>query len=275
MRRNLILYVPVIHKGYLDFFERHRDDIENIYLLPDFYAEEFSTLKPDIASLPVERISTLLKDLGYSGIRIFDKSQVLELQKKPLLLINDRISRALAQSLFTSHADLRWDSVFLRWDTDSVYAEEDPAIPQSSDKMDVIMMHKAQLEAQKSSDWWRQVGAVVVGDGKIIDAAFNEAMPNDHTPYQRGAVRDFLKPGERPELADTIHAEQKIIATAAKNGRSLSGATLYITHFPCPVCAKLIAHSGITRCCFLQGSSSLRGGEILKSAGVDLVRVVL
>ena len=272
MGRDLILYAPVIHKGYLDFFDRYKNEIETVYLIPDSLVERFSMFKPDIASLPAKRVRGLLSALGYTNVSIFDESLIPQLVAKPLIFINDRVSRALAADFFAT-SDLKWADVFLRWDIDSVYAEEVPNAQTSVDSFDVQFIQQAKSEALKSSDWWRQVGAVVVKDRQVIGIAHNEAMPSDHTPYQRGGVRDFVQTGERPELSDTIHAEQKIVADAARSGLSLQHTTLYVTHFPCPVCAKLIAHSGIKRCCFYEGSSSLKGADILKGAGVDLVRV--
>ena len=43
----------------------------------------------------------------------------------------------------------------------------------------------------------------------------------------------------------TVHAEQNAVADAARRGVSLSGATAYITHFPCVNCAKILVSSGI------------------------------
>jgi dCMP deaminase len=274
MARTLILYIPVIHRGYIDFLSTHKVEIKDIYLIPETYTEELVNLKPDIASLPAAQVQKFLKSFGYENVFIFEDTKVSEFIGRPLLLVNDQISRAFAAKYFKD-SDVQWESVFLRWDRDSIFSEEDPGVPETSDLADQHMMRQAQHVAEQSSDWWRQVGAVLVKDGVECVSAFNEAMPSDHTPYQRGAVRDFLKPGERPELVETIHAEQKIIASAARAGQSLEGATLYITHFPCPVCAKLIAQSGIKQCYFLQGSSSLRGKELLESAGVNIARVVL
>ncbi len=272
-KRNLVLYVPVIHKGYIDFLTKCKDEIEAIYLIPDSFTELVS-LKPDIASLPTESVIDLLKFFSFKNVSVFEESNASKLAAEPLMLINDQLSRALASKYFQA-SDLKWENVFLRWDRDSVFAEEDPTITVSQDHFDNQTIQEAQKEALKSSDWWRQVGAVLVKEGQIVDRAFNEAMFSDHSPYQRGAIRDSLQPGERPELSDTIHAEQKIIANAAKKGLPLEGSSLYVTHFPCPVCAKLIAHSGIKNCYFLQGSSSLKGKELLENAGVHLARVEL
>ncbi|MFH1238452.1 MAG: cytidine/deoxycytidylate deaminase family protein [archaeon] len=45
----------------------------------------------------------------------------------------------------------------------------------------------------------------------------------------------------------TTHAEQNAICQAAKLGIPIDGATLYCKMEPCPVCAKMIINSGITR----------------------------
>ncbi|KUK27819.1 MAG: Deoxycytidylate deaminase, partial [Thermococcus sp. 40_45] len=42
-----------------------------------------------------------------------------------------------------------------------------------------------------------------------------------------------------------VHAEQNVIAMAARKGISLEGATLYVTHFPCDTCFKLLINAGI------------------------------
>ena len=42
-----------------------------------------------------------------------------------------------------------------------------------------------------------------------------------------------------------MHAEQNAILQAARNGVSIEGAEIYVTTFPCPICARMIANSGI------------------------------
>jgi dCMP deaminase len=45
-----------------------------------------------------------------------------------------------------------------------------------------------------------------------------------------------------------LHAEQNAIIKAARtSGVSLIEATIYTTHFPCPVCTKMLIASGIRR----------------------------
>jgi dCMP deaminase len=273
-KRILIINIPVIHRGFLDFLKKNKKNISVIYLVGEVIAKKFSGLHNDIASIDTKESKIILKALGFNNVDIFDKSAVKRLENKKLLLVNDKLSREIVNNFFPG-ADIKWSSIFLRWDADSVLAEHSLSERKSTEKIDEKWMREAYLEAEKSGDWWRQVGAVIVRDGVIILRAYNESLPSDYTPYQVGNVRDYIKAGEKQELSSTIHSEQKLISEAAKKGIPLDGVSLYITHFPCPVCTKLILNSGIKKCFFSEGASNLSGEKLLKAAGIELLAVNL
>ncbi|MBI1971243.1 MAG: hypothetical protein HYS52_00110 [Candidatus Wildermuthbacteria bacterium] len=269
-KKTLILHIPVIHRGYLDFLRSRSKGIEHVYLIDQELLEGLTKYKPDIASLDVDTVKELLEKFGFRSISILSKTNINELKGKGILLIQDEVSRNLYEQ-YLKDQKVEWASVFLRWDSDSVVTETPPEnISVSKEPFDIEMMREAHKEAEKSGDWWRQVGGVAVKDGKIVLRAYNQGVPADHTPYQVGMVRDFFKAGERQELSNTIHAEQKLIAEAAKRGISFEGTSLYLTHFPCAVCAKMIAYSGISVLYFREGASTLDGKKILESAGITL-----
>ena len=58
--------------------------------------------------------------------------------------------------------------------------------------------------------------------------------------------------GEITEYGRIVHAEMNAISDAARLGRSIKGATLYVTTFPCHNCAKHIIASGIARVVFIE-----------------------
>lgn len=72
----------------------------------------------------------------------------------------------------------------------------------------------------------------------------------------------------------TVHAEQNAIALAAKHGRPVNGATVYVTMTPCYTCAKLLITAGIKRVVaqndYHAGDKSKRA---FKKAGVEFVLV--
>jgi dCMP deaminase len=272
-KRILVIHIPVIHKGYLDFLSKIKNKISGVFVIDGKFISELSEFKVDIASIESKKVIDLLKKFGFKNIFILTKSSVKKLINKKIVLINDEVSRNLAGKYLVGN-EIEWDSVFLRWDREKVLRQENLVdIVVSRDGFDIEMMQEALKESEKSGDWWRQIGAVLVKDKEIILRANNKDLPSDHTPYQVGEARDFFKAGQSHEIANTIHAEQYIIAKAAKDGISVNNLAIYVTTFPCPVCAKMIACSGVKQVFFAEGGSNFDAKKVLESAGVKLVNV--
>jgi dCMP deaminase len=128
----------------------------------------------------------------------------------------------------------------------------------------------AQVVALKSKDRNRQVGAVIVGEGRaILSTGFN------------GLPRGVREVPERMTPKDEkyrwiTHAETNAIFNAARTGVSLAGSTLYVTTFPCGPCAQAIVQCGI-KAIFTYGtywSNDPNGYEkatdVLAEAGVTI-----
>lgn len=272
-KRILILHVPVIHKGYMDFLNSVRNGVSEIYIIDENFLNKLSEFKPDIASVEAGKIKDLLEKFGFENIFILTEEKVSELKDKEIILVNDEVSRKLHEK-YLKENNVEWSSVFLRWDRSKVLAQQNlEDIPVSEEEFDVEMMKEAGKESEKSSEWWRHIGAVLVKNKEIVLKGNNKDVLGDHTPYQVGEVRDLFVAGERQDLAHTIHAEQSIVAQAAKNGISTKDLSLYVTTFPCPVCAKLIACSGIKKVYFGEGGSNFDAKKVLDSAGVKITYV--
>lgn len=132
----------------------------------------------------------------------------------------------------------------------------------------------AQCEGQKSSDWWRQVGAVAVRGQKILLQTHNTHLPHPDQPYREGDMRAQFHKGDHLEASTAIHAEALLIARAAATGLSLAGADLYLTDFPCPTCAKLVAAAQFRRIFYLRGYAVLDGQRVLDAAGVEIFQII-
>ena len=70
-----------------------------------------------------------------------------------------------------------------------------------------------------------------------------------------------------------LHAEANAITKVAKSNNSSPGATMYITASPCIECAKLIIQAGIRRVVYSEEYRNTDGIDLLKRAGIDVVRV--
>lgn len=143
------------------------------------------------------------------------------------------------------------------------------------DKWDKRFMEMASFVATWSSCYQpnRQIGAVIAKDKRIITTGYNGAGAGIKSCKERGeCLRRTLNipSGTRAELCYAIHAEQNAIIQAAKLGVSIDGATLYCTHQPCVICAKMIINSGIKRVVYREGYPDDFSLEMFKQADVVL-----
>ena len=96
----------------------------------------------------------------------------------------------------------------------------------------------------------RHVGAVMVKNKRVLTTGYNGAPAGIKSCVERQEcirIKNNIPSGTQHELCYAVHAEQNAIIQAAKLGISLEGATLYCTHFPCTICAKMIVNSGVKR----------------------------
>ena len=120
------------------------------------------------------------------------------------------------------------------------------------DKWDKRFMEMAHVIASWASCYQenRKIGAVIVKNKRIMTTGYNGAPAGVRTCVERGEClrrKMNIPSGQRQELCYAVHAEQNAIIQAAKLGVSIDGATLYCTHQPCVMCAKMIVNSGIVR----------------------------
>lgn len=115
----------------------------------------------------------------------------------------------------------------------------------------------AQLVSTRSTCKRRQVGAVTVLDNHILTTGYNGAPSGQPHCLTIGCLRDeqAIPSGERHEICRAIHAEQNAIIQSSIHGISLSGSTLYCTHQPCSICARMILNAKITKVIFTKGYS--------------------
>ena len=141
---------------------------------------------------------------------------------------------------------------------------------------DEYFMQMAELTAKRSTCLRRQVGAVIVKDKHIIATGYNGAPKGlKHCAQLGGCLREKLHvpSGERHELCRALHAEQTAIIQAATLGQSIEGGTIYVTHHPCSICAKMILNAGLERIVIREGYPDTLAKEILSEADLEVDRL--
>lgn len=140
---------------------------------------------------------------------------------------------------------------------------------------ETYFMDIASLVARRATCIRRAVGAVIVKDLRILSTGYNGAPSGVSHCSETGCLRKQLNvaSGMRHELCRGIHAEQNAIIQAAYHGVSIKGATLFCTHLPCSICAKMIINAGILNIIYLDGYADEMSKEMLDAAGVTVSRL--
>lgn len=276
MTEVVIAYVPVLHEGYRRFLEAHGRDRPLYVVGPDLYAD-YRPLAKDIRCLDAELVANSIGAWGLCGeVNVLDGEGARGLASvaPQITLPAEDVSYQIVERFF-SRCPVRYDSVFLRWDkTRTVQMLTPRSIREvHADEMVADLAGAAERAAGQSIDWWRQVGAAMrLADGSVL-CATNEHLPHPLSAYAAGDPRSNFFKGVHLEMSTSVHAEARLVATAAREGRSTEGAVMYVTDFPCPPCAKLIANAGIARLYFREGYAVLDGNDVLEAAGVEIALV--
>jgi len=130
----------------------------------------------------------------------------------------------------------------------------------------------AEEVARRSTCLRRTVGAVLVVEKRILATGYNGAPSGVPHCSETGCLRQQMAvpSGERHELCRGLHAEQNAVIQAAKHGVRIAGATLYTTHHPCSLCAKIAINAGIERIVCRRDYPDDLGKSLLATSGVRL-----
>lgn len=140
---------------------------------------------------------------------------------------------------------------------------------------DEYFMGVSLLAAQRSKDPNTQVGACIIDDqNRILSTGYNgfpHGCSDDDFPWNRDSSLGETK------YQFVVHAELNAILNA--RGKSLAGAKLYVSLFPCHECAKAIIQAGISEVVYLSDKysgtvSDIASKRMLNAAGVRLTRLI-
>ncbi len=139
-------------------------------------------------------------------------------------------------------------------------------------EIDEYFLKIASVVAERSTCRRHHVGAVAVKDKHILATGYNGAPSGLKDCLELGCLRDQLEipSGTRQEMCRGIHAEQNVIVQASLHGVSLEGSTIYCTHTPCVLCAKMLTNAKIKRYVSFGKYNDDSFVELFKAAGIEV-----
>lgn len=124
-------------------------------------------------------------------------------------------------------------------------------------------MDVAKRTAELSHATRLKVGAVAIKNKRIICVGFNGTPP--------GLPNECEKDGHT--LPTVLHAEENLILFAVRNGISLEGCSIYITHQPCLNCARMIFGAGFKEVFYNEPYRTYEGLKFLNEVGLTFRRI--
>jgi len=114
------------------------------------------------------------------------------------------------------------------------------------------------------------VGATIVRDKRMIAGGYNGSVSGDDHCIDKGC---YMVEGH---CVRTTHAEMNAILQCAKFGIPTEDAEIYVTHFPCLQCTKMILQAGIKKIHYLTDYRNDNYAlELLEKTGVEVAQVTL
>lgn len=123
----------------------------------------------------------------------------------------------------------------------------------------------------------KQVGAVIVKDGRILSTGYN-GTPAGYINCSEYWNNEYTKEHHEWSKTYEIHAEMNAIIWAARKGIAIEGATIYVTLEPCSECSKNLIASGIKRIVYeksYEHTNSEIISQFIKDNGVQIEQIAL
>jgi len=139
---------------------------------------------------------------------------------------------------------------------------------------DEYFLKISSVVAERSTCRRHHVGAVAVRNKHILATGYNGAPSGAKDCLELGCLRDELgiPSGTRHEICRGIHAEQNVIIQSGLHGVSIEGATIYATHNPCVLCAKMLVNAKIKRFVSFGVYNDSSFLDLFREAGIEIIK---
>ncbi|HLR42490.1 MAG TPA: ComE operon protein 2 [Pseudogracilibacillus sp.] len=131
---------------------------------------------------------------------------------------------------------------------------------------DQYFIAQTEVVALRSTCTRLNVGAIIVKDNRMIASGYNGSVSDGDHCIDEGC---YMVDGH---CVRTVHAEANALLQCAKFGVSTKDTVIYVTHFPCLQCCKLLIQAGIKKVYY---ANDYRNNELaiqlFKEANIDTI----
>ena len=134
---------------------------------------------------------------------------------------------------------------------------------------DEYFLNLAKATSLRSTCPSRKVGSVIINPetNQVISMGYNGSPRGTAHCGPECLTRDS---GGGWRKCRAIHAELNAVVSAAMNGVSTNGATMYLTTTPCVFCSRILINAGIKKVIALTFYPQMEAIELLQEGGIDV-----
>src|SRR3989338_3772809 len=147
----ILAYVPVLHRGYRDFFMSEKAD--KLLLFGPELLQEFEYLKKDMRALNPEDARIALEKWGFfKEIVVVGPAGLAKIQKSDLVVMPDEDESKKIAEKYLPRYRVEFRNIFLRWDPQKVAEEKKISYGRTVSSEGAIkeMMDKEIVESEKA-----------------------------------------------------------------------------------------------------------------------------
>jgi dCMP deaminase len=133
----------------------------------------------------------------------------------------------------------------------------------------------AEQTAQLSTARKLKVGCVIVRDNRILSIGYNGTPSGWSNECETEIHHHELGMSTLVTKPEVLHAEANALMKLCQSTESSKSATIFVTHFPCIECAKLIYQAGISQVYYINEYNASKGSgeQFLEQAGIEVCQI--
>ncbi len=133
----------------------------------------------------------------------------------------------------------------------------------------------AEQTAQLSTARKLKVGCVIVRDNRILSIGYNGTPSGWSNECETEIHHHELGLSTLVTKTEVLHAEANALMKLCQSTESSKSATIFVTHFPCIECAKLIYQAGISQVYYINEYNASKGSgeQFLEQAGIEVCQI--
>lgn len=109
MKKAMVLYVPVLHNGYIGFLKKYKKETSRVFILDEEFSGEFTSFEKEIRAISPVIMRRLIESLGFETYILTKKNlNIFRFKYIRIISVGDQVSKDFAKK-YLGHLNVVFD----------------------------------------------------------------------------------------------------------------------------------------------------------------------